>query len=77
MDRKIQQFAGALRAPDAGAFHYSGHGWQVAGVNCLRFTKKPRLCRIGPSIPMPIDVMIGCMPASPIGRFEARAPFEP
>ncbi len=35
MDRKILEFAGALSGADAGVFHYSGHGLQVAGVNYL------------------------------------------
>ncbi len=35
MDRKILEFAGALSVADAGVFHYSGHGLQVAGVNYL------------------------------------------
>ncbi len=35
MDRKILEFASALSGADAGVFHYSGHGLQVAGVNYL------------------------------------------
>ncbi|MGO9174195.1 MAG: SUMF1/EgtB/PvdO family nonheme iron enzyme [Rhodomicrobium sp.] len=35
MDRKILEFAGALSGAEAGVFHYSGHGLQVAGVNYL------------------------------------------
>jgi uncharacterized caspase-like protein len=35
MDRKILEFAGALSGAEAGLFHYSGHGLQVAGVNYL------------------------------------------
>ncbi len=35
MDRKILEFSGALSGADAGVFHYSGHGLQVAGVNYL------------------------------------------
>ncbi len=35
MDRKILEFESALSGTDAGVFHYSGHGLQVAGVNYL------------------------------------------
>ncbi len=35
MDRKILEFANALSGAEAGVFHYSGHGLQVAGVNYL------------------------------------------
>ncbi len=35
MDRKILEFSGALSGADAGVFHYSGHGLQVAGMNYL------------------------------------------
>ncbi len=35
MDRKILEFSNALSGADAGVFHYSGHGLQVAGVNYL------------------------------------------
>ena len=35
MDRKILEFEAALSGADAGVFHYSGHGLQVAGVNYL------------------------------------------
>ena len=35
MDRKILEFAGELSGAEAGVFHYSGHGLQVAGVNYL------------------------------------------
>ena len=35
MDRKIRAFAKELSGADAGVFHYSGHGLQVAGVNYL------------------------------------------
>src|SRR5258706_11022490 len=35
MDRKILEFESALSGADAGVFHYSGHGLQVAGVNYL------------------------------------------
>ncbi len=35
MDRKILEFESALHGADAGVFHYSGHGLQVAGVNYL------------------------------------------
>ncbi len=35
MDRKILEFSSALSGADAGVFHYSGHGLQVAGVNYL------------------------------------------
>ena len=35
MDRKILAFEKALSGADAGVFHYSGHGLQVAGVNYL------------------------------------------
>ena len=35
MDRKIIEFESALAGADAGVFHYSGHGLQVAGVNYL------------------------------------------
>jgi uncharacterized caspase-like protein len=35
MDRTILEFANALSGADAGVFHYSGHGLQVAGVNYL------------------------------------------
>jgi formylglycine-generating enzyme required for sulfatase activity len=35
MDRKILEFADALSGAEAGVFHYSGHGLQVAGVNYL------------------------------------------
>ena len=35
MDRKILEFETALSGADAGVFHYSGHGLQVAGVNYL------------------------------------------
>ena len=35
MDRKILEFEGALSGAEAGVFHYSGHGLQVAGVNYL------------------------------------------
>ena len=35
MDRKILEFEKALTGADAGVFHYSGHGLQVAGVNYL------------------------------------------
>ena len=35
MDRKILEFESALRGAEAGVFHYSGHGLQVAGVNYL------------------------------------------
>ncbi len=35
MDHKILEFEKALNGADAGVFHYSGHGLQVAGVNYL------------------------------------------
>ncbi len=35
MERKIIEFESALSGADAGVFHYSGHGLQVAGVNYL------------------------------------------
>ncbi len=35
MDSKILEFESALHGADAGVFHYSGHGLQVAGVNYL------------------------------------------
>jgi formylglycine-generating enzyme required for sulfatase activity len=35
MDRKILDFEKALAGAEAGVFHYSGHGLQVAGVNYL------------------------------------------
>ncbi len=35
MDKKVLEFEGALSGADAGVFHYSGHGLQVAGVNYL------------------------------------------
>ena len=35
MDSRILEFARALSGADAGVFHYSGHGLQVAGVNYL------------------------------------------
>jgi uncharacterized caspase-like protein len=35
MDRKILEFEKALSGAEAGVFHYSGHGLQVAGVNYL------------------------------------------
>ena len=35
MDRKILEFESALHGANAGVFHYSGHGLQVAGVNYL------------------------------------------
>ncbi len=35
MDRKILEFEKALAGAEAGVFHYSGHGLQVAGVNYL------------------------------------------
>ena len=35
MDRKILEFETALSGAEAGVFHYSGHGLQVAGVNYL------------------------------------------
>ncbi len=35
MDHKILEFEGALSGAEAGVFHYSGHGLQVAGVNYL------------------------------------------
>ncbi len=35
MDRKILEFESALQGADAGVFHYSGHGLQVAGANYL------------------------------------------
>ena len=35
MESKILEFSKALSGADAGVFHYSGHGLQVAGVNYL------------------------------------------
>ncbi len=35
MEGKILEFSKALSGADAGVFHYSGHGLQVAGVNYL------------------------------------------
>jgi len=34
-DRKVLEFAAALRGADAGVFFYAGHGLQVAGHNYL------------------------------------------
>src|SRR5262245_13316827 len=34
-DRKVGDFARALKAADAGVFFYAGHGMQVAGLNYL------------------------------------------